>query len=441
MARTIQDEKLGIKNERKGLSDGKPHWRTIHEGLHLGYRKGKRGGKWLMRYGYRKLCERKGKLVWAMHYRQETIAPADDVSDADGISVLSWGQAQEVARTRATELAIESKGGHIGPYTVDKALDDYFATLEANGRDTRDARQRAKLHIRPHLGKVELSDLTAKQCREWLAKVARHPGFTRGGRVRKLPPFETAEDEAEYRRGRQDSANRILTVLKAALNHAFNEGMVATNAAWAGSKVAPFRNVSQARPAMLSMDEVRRLINAAEPGFRELVQGALYTGARYGDLTAMSVGDFDADNGLVMSGNSKASRPHPVYLTDEAVRFFERITAGRGRREPMFPHPDGGRWHKSQQSRPMARAIEAAKIETPISFHGLRHTYCSHAIMAGVPMLVVANNVGHADTRMIERHYGHLAQSWVRDQVQAGMPSWGDPGDDGKVEKIAGARA
>ena len=72
----------------------------------------------------------------------------------------------------------------------------------------------------------------------------------------------------------------------------------------------------------------------------------------------------------------------------------------------------------------MKRAVEAAGIDPPISFYGLRHTYCSHAIMAGVPMLVVANNVGHADTRMIEKHYGHLAPSYARQQIQAGMPSW-----------------
>ena len=45
--------------------------------------------------------------------------------------------------------------------------------------------------------------------------------------------------------------------------------------------------------------------------------------------------------------------------------------------------------------------------------------------MNGVPLMVVARNLGHADTRMVERHYGHLAQSYVREAIRAGVPSFG----------------
>jgi integrase len=45
------------------------------------------------------------------------------------------------------------------------------------------------------------------------------------------------------------------------------------------------------------------------------------------------------------------------------------------------------------------------------SFHILRHTWASLAIMAGAPLMVVARNLGHAAKRMVERHYGHLAPS------------------------------
>jgi integrase len=61
----------------------------------------------------------------------------------------------------------------------------------------------------------------------------------------------------------------------------------------------------------------------------------------------------------------------------------------------------------------------------PISFHGLRHTYASLALMNGVPMQVVSENLGHADTRMVERHYGHLAPSHKRDAIRAGAARFG----------------
>jgi integrase len=37
--------------------------------------------------------------------------------------------------------------------------------------------------------------------------------------------------------------------------------------------------------------------------------------------------------------------------------------------------------------------------------------------MAGMPLLVVARHLGHADTTMVERVYGHLAPSFVEDQT------------------------
>jgi hypothetical protein len=49
--------------------------------------------------------------------------------------------------------------------------------------------------------------------------------------------------------------------------------------------------------------------------------------------------------------------------------------------------------------------------------------------MNGVPLLVVAKNLGHADTRMVERHYGHLSVSFITDAIRAGAPRFGVEAD------------
>jgi len=72
----------------------------------------------------------------------------------------------------------------------------------------------------------------------------------------------------------------------------------------------------------------------------------------------------------------------------------------------------------------MAEVCARAKIKPAISFHILRHTWASHAVMNGVPLLVVAKNLGHADTRMVEKHYGHLAPSFIADAIRAGAPRY-----------------
>jgi hypothetical protein len=40
--------------------------------------------------------------------------------------------------------------------------------------------------------------------------------------------------------------------------------------------------------------------------------------------------------------------------------------------------------------------------------------------MAGTPLLVVAKNLGHSDTRMVEKHYGHLSESRRRSDPTGG---------------------
>ena len=68
--------------------------------------------------------------------------------------------------------------------------------------------------------------------------------------------------------------------------------------------------------------------------------------------------------------------------------------------------------------RPIARACRQARIRPTISFHVLRHTYASLAVQSGMALLALARNLGHADTRMVERHYGHLSNSYLREQVR-----------------------
>jgi integrase len=84
----------------------------------------------------------------------------------------------------------------------------------------------------------------------------------------------------------------------------------------------------------------------------------------------------------------------------------------------------------------MADAVTCANIKPTISFHGLRYTWVSHAVMNGIPLMVVARNMGHADTRMVEKHYGHLALSYVAEAVRAGAHKFGFKPDK-KIARLA----
>jgi len=118
---------------------------------------------------------------------------------------------------------------------------------------------------------------------------------------------------------------------------------------------------------------------------------------------------------------SKSGDSRHIILTEDGQEFFGQLTAGRVGSELML----GREWHPSEQQRHMLAACMHAKIDPPVGFHQLRHTWASHAVMGGMPLPVVARNLGHVDTRMVERHYGHLAPSYVVEAVRKHAPRFG----------------
>ena len=76
-------------------------------------------------------------------------------------------------------------------------------------------------------------------------------------------------------------------------------------------------------------------------------------------------------------------------------------------------------------STPLEKASKAARIDPAVNFHVLRHTYASRLAMRGVPLAVITKQLGHADTRMVEKHYGHLAPSYVGETVRAAFGTLG----------------
>jgi integrase len=415
MPRHVKDAEIESRERRSKLAvQSEPYWRAIVQGAHVGYYKGKRVGTWLVRW-------RKPEGG----YQKDKLGEADDARDADGVHVLDYRRAH--AKALAQVAAWERGGADEGDgdsledapatYTVADAINAYGKWLPKHRKATavRDLNSADRAHIAPALGKVELAKLTASRLRTWHEGLAEQPRRLRTRPGAKQRYRELADDPESIRR-RRDTANRIRTILFAALNHAFQNGKVASDAAW--RKVKPFRETGAVRVRYLGLDECRRLMNGCEPDFRRLVRGALVAGARYGELCRADVSDFSADASALLIRESKGGKPRWIPLDDDGAKFLAGITAGRPPDAPLFARGDGGRWGASHQARPLLTACHAARI-TPCGFHTLRHTYASHRVMAGMPLIAVANVLGHSTTRMVEKHYGHLSPSYIREAVRA----------------------
>lgn len=412
MGRTVKDVRLQDRASRSRLPISPDiYWRAINEGCHLGYYRGARGGKWVVRY--RKAGSGTG-------YVKVRLGEADDIRDADDDTVLDWKQAQAKAHDW---FEVQARGGaKAGPFTVGDALDEYKEGFRGKaGSIPADLASRIEAVIRPALGHYEVSDLTTKIIQKWHEDRAKSPAKLRTAK-RATEMNVRVVDGADAVRRRRSTANRDLTVLKAALNRAADHRDWLPVTAWV--RVKPFQKVDVAKRRYLSDDEVRRLVNATEEEFRPIVKATLLTGGRYGELRHAKTKDYDRQSKTLWLSETKGNDPRPAYLDEEGIMMLDEATAGKEPEALIFTRSDGGIWGKGHQLRRMDTAFAKAKI-AKTGFHDLRRTYGARLALRGVPMAVIAEAMGHKDERITRKHYAHLAPSYVSETVRAAISGLG----------------
>jgi integrase len=412
MARTARNSSLETRTARARLRIRRtPYFAKIATGLRLGYYRGAVAGSWIASF-----------YQGSGNYETTAIGAADDTLDADGITVFDYWQAQDHARRWGERQRLIAAGSvRKGSYTIANAVADYLAefTAEKKPAAVKGAKYVFDAWIIPELGSIQVEKLTTDRLNRWRNKLAIQPKRVRTKKTAAEQATRETPDEEDARRARKATANRILTMLKAALNRAFHADRVASDTAW--RKVKPFKRVDEAVVRYLNAEEARGLVNACAGDFRKLVQAALLTGCRYSELARLKCGDFNADSGTLAIRLSKGKARH-VVLTDETRMAFEGWTDNRASTDLLFLRADKQAWGTSHQKRPLQEASRRARITPAVNFHILRHTHGSHLAMNGVPMGVIAAQLGHADTRMTEKHYAHLAPSYIAQTIRANFP-------------------
>ena len=390
MARIPRDSRIETREARLRLKRREePYWRQIHPGLAVGYLRGVTGGVWRVR----EYCGGPSP------YRKGRLGKADDHADGDGRDVLSYKDAVNKAIVWSNQE--HDANMPVSDLTVTQVMDDYMEWHKAHSRNWQSTEYILRQHIILKLGARKISGLSENTIERWHLKLAK-----------------TDSDDSEIQRKRKATANRVLSVLKAGLNR--KKAIRQYKHLWVD--VEPFRDVDAPKVRFLSTVECRRLLNASPSDLRQIVRAALLTGCRYGELARLSVTDFNEDAGTVTISHTKSRRTRHVPLTDEGQQFFSDAVLGLEHDDLIFRRSNGDPWNKSAQIRPMKAASEAAKIKPPVSFHVLRHSYGSLLANEGVSLQVIATAMGHADTRMTEKHYAHLRPDHVAREIRKSLP-------------------
>lgn len=351
-----------------------PYWARIRTGLYIGYRKAAQG-----------------EGTWIARRRNE-----EDKQDYHALGVFEDYDA--AVKAASTWVASLEAGVTIHSSTVSDACKIYIDHLRLHKSDSsaKDAEVRVKrLVYNTAIGRIELAKLKTSDLKKWLNDQIK------------------TDDEEKLRRSK-DSANRNLNTLKAALNLALKDRLVATDAGW--KTVMPFRDVGRRRQVFLSSQQRRALLEACPNDLRALATALLLTGARPGELANANVLDLDKVNGTLALNGKTGSRI--ATLSTAALKFFTDLSRDRIGSTPLLTREFSQRWNKDAWKKPFKAAAKAAGLPPDTVMYSLRHTAISELIAGGMDSFLVAKLAG-TSTAMIDRHYGHLHHDLTRKRLDA----------------------
>lgn len=210
------------------------------------------------------------------------------------------------------------------------------------------------------------------------------------------------------------SANRTLTTLKAALNFAVSNRLVAATAVQEWAEVKPYKDASKRRDLYLDLQQRRALLAETHGALRNLLEAAMLTGARAGELVNATRGQFDARLGCIQFAGKTG--PRTIPLSVPALALFKRLAGSKLPAARLLVRDDGKPWAHSDWDELVRTAAAAAKLPPKTCLYTLRHSFITQAVQDGLSILDVARLVG-TSVMMIEKHYGHLVHTVARERL------------------------
>jgi len=249
---------------------------------------------------------------------------------------------------------------------------------------------------RTHLGDLTLNNVSSARISELRDQLA-------NGTVK----WGTNLKEKKTDKRSHATVNRYLAALSSAFGIAVKE--------WQWIDENPMRRVSKlkeprGRVRCLTEEERERLLAACKdsvnPHLYMAVVLALSTGARQQEVWGLRWSEVNLERGLITFTETKNNEFRSVPLEGHArelllghskIRRIDSDLVFPSKKNPVVRHDFRDPWNK---------ALVVAEVED-FRWHDLRHSCASYLAINGVPMLTIAEILGHKTLAMVHR-YTHL---------------------------------
>jgi len=342
-------------------------------------------------------------MIWTARYKEDggrTYKKLGRLTDA-----FDFKQARDAAEKWFKDL---ERGVDDGSATVETACRAYVEDrrTEVSEACAHDAEKRFERTVYDTpFGKIPLGKIRAVQIKAW-----------RNGLVDPVDDDQRPVSKA--------TANRTMTSLKAALNLAVRDRRVSADMENEWSSVKPYDVANNRRDLYLDLDQRRALLKAADGAVRDLIEAAMYTGARAGELTSALKKQFDQRTGsLTLRGGTEGGKSgrgktgeRKVPLSPAAITLFERLAKSKLPTARLLVRDDGKRWAHSDWDELVRDAATKAELPVGVCLYTMRHSFITTALQGGMAVSDVSYMVGTSAV-MIQKHYHHLVDAHVRERL------------------------
>jgi integrase len=206
---------------------------------------------------------------------------------------------------------------------------------------------------------------------------------------------------------------------------------------------APTESVERPRtpqklPKHVTRGELQKICRAVQKGYQKslkeghcregeivwhvtLFRFAFFTGLRVSELARLRWRDLDLERGLIYIREQKNRKEQTVPLTQKAREVVNELD-GAPRDHYVFSSPEGPKTDRSAKawcenvSKTFSRFRDKAGIDRPITFHGLRHGFCTALAEAGKSAATIQAAARHADVSTSMK-YVHLSNQHLKTEM------------------------
>jgi site-specific recombinase XerD len=169
-------------------------------------------------------------------------------------------------------------------------------------------------------------------------------------------------------------------------------------------------------PVILTVDEVRRLLDATERlRDRCALEIAYAAGLRLKEVLHLQVTDIDSERMVIHVRDGKGKKDRDVMLARSLLDTLRAYWKESRPRPWLFPGALGTRpLNPTVLQRAFVVAKGVARISKPATFHSLRHSFATHLMESGVNVRAIQALMGHQSLSTTER-YMHVAGAYLRE--------------------------